>query len=215
MMNSGKLRLATRIGFAAMCAFIAQPFAVHAQITLPITPDRRGPTHPVVGVSANGVPLINITAPNRAGVSLNNFTQYNVGTNGAVIVNSGRPTASQLAGAVQGNPFLGNHSARVIINQVTSGNPTRLLGPTEIAGHRANLVIANPAGITCAGCGFINTPRVTLSTGLPTFHADGSLAGLSVTQGHIDITGAGLDARGSALDLVSRAMTINAQLWAD
>ncbi|CAN7600855.1 hemagglutinin repeat-containing protein [Trinickia sp. LjRoot230] len=184
-------------------------------MTLPITPDRRGPTHPVIGVSANGVPLINITAPNRAGVSLNNFTQYNVGTNGAVIVNSGRPSASQLAGAVQGNPFLGNQSARVIINQVTSGNATRLLGPTEIAGHRANLVIANPAGITCAGCGFINTPRVSLSTGLPTLNADGSLAGLNVTQGHIDITGAGLDARGSALDLISRAMTINAQLWAD
>ncbi|CAN7524615.1 filamentous hemagglutinin N-terminal domain-containing protein [Trinickia sp. LjRoot230] len=162
------MRLTTRVGFAVLCAFIAQPFAVHAQITLPITPDRRGPTHPVIGVSANGVPLINITAPNRAGVSLNNFTQYNVGTNGAVIVNSARPSASQLAGAVQGNPFLGNQSARVIINQVTSGHATRLLGPTEIAGHRANLVIANPVGITCAGCGFINTPRVSLSTGLPT-----------------------------------------------
>ncbi|WP_175689828.1 hemagglutinin repeat-containing protein [Burkholderia anthina] len=200
--------------FAALCTLGMQPLVAEAQATLPITPDRSGPTHPVVGVSASGVPLVNITAPQN-GVSLNNFTQYNVGTKGAVLVNSGQNSQSQLAGWVQGNPFLGNSSARVIVNQVTSGNPSQLLGPTEIAGNRANLVIANPAGITCAGCGFLNVPRVTLTTGVPTFNPDGTLAGFNVTQGQIGIAGAGLDAHGSAIDLIARAMTINGQVWSD
>jgi filamentous hemagglutinin len=182
--------------------------------TLPMTPDRSGPSRPVIGVSASGVPLVNITAPNAAGVSMNRFTQYNVGTKGAVIVNSGRNTQSQLAGWVQGNPFLGNNAARVIVNQVTSGHPTQLLGPTEIAGRHANLVIANPAGISCAGCGFINAPRVSLSTGLPTFASGGALAGFDVTRGHVGVAGDGLDARGSAIDLIARAMTINGDVWA-
>ncbi|QQJ96021.1 hemagglutinin repeat-containing protein [Burkholderia ambifaria] len=200
--------------FAALCTFGMQPLVAEAQATLPITPDRSGPTHPVVGVSASGVPLVNITAPQN-GVSLNNFTQYNVGTKGAVLVNSGQNSQTQLAGWVQGNPFLGNNAARVIVNQVTSGNPSQLLGPTEIAGNRANLVVANPAGITCSGCGFLNASRVTLTTGVPTFNPDGTLAGFNVTQGQIGISGAGLDAHGSAIDLISRAMTINGQVWAD
>ncbi|WP_415927148.1 hemagglutinin repeat-containing protein [Burkholderia theae] len=205
---------ARAIAFASLCTFGMQPLVAEAQATLPITPDRSGPTHPVVGVSASGVPLVNITAP-KNGVSLNSFTQYNVGTKGAVLVNSGRNSQTQLAGWVQGNPFLGNNTARVIVNQVTSGNPSRLLGPTEIAGNRANLVIANPAGITCAGCGFLNVPRVTLTTGMSTFNPDGTLAGFNVKQGHIGVDGAGLDAHGSAIDLIARAMTINGQVWAD
>ncbi|MBS6362681.1 filamentous hemagglutinin N-terminal domain-containing protein, partial [Burkholderia sp.] len=200
--------------FAALCAFGMQPRVAEAQATLPITPDRSGPVHPVVGVSASGVPLVNITAP-KQGVSLNNFTQYNVGTKGAVLVNSGQHSHTQLAGWVQGNPFLGNNAARVIVNQVTSGNPSQLLGPTEIAGNRANLVIANPAGITCAGCGFLNVPRATLTTGAPIFNPEGTLAGFNVTRGHIGVAGAGLDAHGSAIDLIARAMTINGQVWAD
>jgi hypothetical protein len=33
---------------------------------------------PVVGVTANGIPLVDISTPNGAGVSNNNFTQYDV-----------------------------------------------------------------------------------------------------------------------------------------
>lgn len=203
------------VAFATLCAFGMQPIVAHAQATLPMTPDRSGSNHPVVGVSASGVPLVNIVAPNEAGVSLNNFTNYNVGTQGAVVVNTPRSAQTQIAGWVQGNPLMGNAPARLIINQVTSGNPTRLLGMTEIAGNRANLVIANPAGITCAGCGFINVPRVSLATALPAFNADGSLAGFDVARGRLGVTGGGLDARGSAIDLIARAMQINGQVWAD
>ncbi|HTI16382.1 MAG TPA: filamentous hemagglutinin N-terminal domain-containing protein, partial [Trinickia sp.] len=207
-------RFAAAVAFAVLWGLAMESECAKAEPTLPMTPDRTG-QHPVIGVSASGIPLVNITAPNQAGVSVNNFKQYNVGTKGAVIVNSARQTQSHLAGWVQGNPFIGNAPAQVIINQVTSGNPTRLLGPTEIAGQRANLVIANPAGITCTGCGFVNVPRVSLATGMPKFKADGTLAGFNVTQGGIGIFGSGLEAPGSAIDLIARTMTINAQVWAE
>ncbi|WP_230849260.1 hemagglutinin repeat-containing protein, partial [Ralstonia solanacearum] len=181
-----------------------------------LTPDRSVPgPHPVVGVAANGTPVVNINAPSAAGVSSNAFTHYNVGQAGVVLNNSGQNSQTQIAGWVQGNPFLGNNSARVILNQVTSGNPSTLAGPTEIAGNRANLIIANPAGITCSGCSFIQAPRVTLTTGTPSFDALGNIAGLSVQQGQITVNGAGLDARGAQLDLLSRAMAINGAVWAE
>ncbi|WP_347316781.1 filamentous hemagglutinin N-terminal domain-containing protein, partial [Ralstonia pseudosolanacearum] len=102
-----------------------------------------------------------------------------------------------------------------ILNQVTSGNPSTLAGPTEIAGNRANLIVANPAGIICSGCSFIQAPRVTLTTGTPNFDALGNISSLSVQQGQITVNGAGLDARGAQLDLLSRAMAINGAVWAE
>ncbi|MGA4258671.1 filamentous hemagglutinin N-terminal domain-containing protein, partial [Ralstonia nicotianae] len=181
-----------------------------------LTPDRSVPgPHPVVGVAANGTPVVNINAPSAAGVSSNAFTHYNVGQAGVVLNNSGQNSQTQIAGWVQGNPFLGNNSARVILNQVTSGNPSTLAGPTEIAGNRANLIVANPAGIICSGCSFIQAPRVTLTTGTPNFDALGNLSSLSVQQGQITVNGTGLDARGAQLDLLSRAMAINGAVWAE
>ncbi|ARU23365.1 hypothetical protein RSSE_c2972 [Ralstonia solanacearum] len=181
-----------------------------------LTPDRSVPgPHPVVGVAANGTPVVNINALSAAGVSSNAFTHYNVGQAGVVLNNSGQNSQTQIAGWVQGNPFLGNNSARVILNQVTSGNPSTLAGPTEIAGNRANLIVANPAGIICSGCSFIQAPRVTLTTGTPNFDALGNISSLSVQQGQITVNGAGLDARGAQLDLLSRAMAINGAVWAE
>ncbi|MGA4108904.1 hemagglutinin repeat-containing protein, partial [Ralstonia nicotianae] len=181
-----------------------------------LTPDRSVPgPHPVVGVAANGTPVVNINAPSAAGVSSNAFTHYNVGQAGVVLNNSGQNSQTQIAGWVQGNPFLGNNSARVILNQVTSGNPSTLAGPTEIAGNRANLIVANPAGIICSGCSFIQAPRVALTTGTPNFDALGNISSLSVQQGQITVNGAGLDARGAQLDLLSRAMAINGAVWAE
>ncbi|MGV7830005.1 two-partner secretion domain-containing protein, partial [Mycobacterium kansasii] len=55
-----------------------------------------------------------------------------------------------------GNPnLLPGGSARIIVNQVTSTSPTTIQGYTEVAGQRAEVVIANPNGITVSGGGFI------------------------------------------------------------
>ena len=65
-------------------------------------PNQSG-SKPVIGVTGNGVPIINIVAPNNSGVSLNQFQQYNVNSNGAILNNSGGMSQTQLAGKVQGN----------------------------------------------------------------------------------------------------------------
>lgn len=181
------------------------------------TLDRSVPgSYPVVGVAANGAPVLNINAPSAGGVSSSSFTNYNVGQAGVVLNNSGQNSQTQIVGWVQGNPFLGNNAARVILSQVTSGNPSMLAGPTEIAGNQASLIVADPAGITCAGCSFIQAPRVTLlTTGTPNFDALANISSMSVQQGQITINGAGLDAHGAQLDLLSRAMAINGQVWGE
>ncbi|MGA4282230.1 hemagglutinin repeat-containing protein, partial [Ralstonia nicotianae] len=207
---------ASRRRASALTLTAAAALAAPGSNAQSLTPDRSVPgPHPVVGVAANGTPIVNINAPSAAGVSSNAFTHYNVGQAGVVLNNSGQNSQTQIAGWVQGNPFLGNNSARVILNQVTSGNPSTLAGPTEIAGNRANLIVANPAGIICSGCSFIQAPRVTLTTGTPNFDALGNISSLSVQQGQITVNGAGLDARGAQLDLLSRAMAINGAVWAE
>ncbi|MFY1896701.1 hemagglutinin repeat-containing protein [Achromobacter xylosoxidans] len=183
--------------------------------TLPISVDKSVPGQkPVVG-AANGVPVVNIAPPSAGGVSNNRFTQFNVGPSGVVLNNSGAASQTQLAGQVAGNPMLGNQRAATILNQVTAGNPSRLMGMLEVAGNRANVIVANPAGITCNGCGFLNANRATLTTGKPVIGPDGTL-GFDIASGRLAIEGAGLyGANLSQVDLLARTLELNAQVWAD
>ncbi|WP_241054799.1 hemagglutinin repeat-containing protein, partial [Achromobacter xylosoxidans] len=183
--------------------------------TLPISVDRSVPgAKPSVGVS-NGVPVINIAPPSAGGVSNNRYTQFNVGPSGAVLNNSGGASQTQLAGQVAGNPMLGNRRAGTILNQVTAPNPSQLLGTLEVAGNRANVIVANPAGITCNGCGFLNADRATLTTGRPRVGPDGGI-GFDVAAGRLGIEGQGLNGMNlSQVDLIARTLEINAQVWAN
>lgn len=165
-------------------------------------------------IAPNGVPVVNIATANAAGVSNNLYTRYDVDPKGLVLNNhAGRGTAqSHLAGRVPGNTNLGAE-ARVILNQVVAPNRSVLAGFTEVLGGRADVVVANPYGITCSGCGFINTDRVTLTTGLPMLAADGSLNGFYVNGGDILINGAGLNASAQQiLDLVTRSVRVDGQI---
>ncbi len=176
------------------------------------------PTGPTgMDKAANGVPVVNIARPNAAGISHNQFKDYNVGQEGVILNNAtGQMNQTQLGGIIQNNPNLrAGQEARGIINEVTGGSRSRLNGYTEVAGKAANVMVANPYGITCNGCGFINTPNVTLTTGKPTFDAAGNLATLDVTRGTITVEGKGLDASQSdALSIISRATEVNAAIHA-
>ncbi|EFV1723666.1 filamentous hemagglutinin N-terminal domain-containing protein [Escherichia coli] len=167
--------------------------------------------------AANGVPVVNIATPDGAGISHNRFTDYNVGKEGLILNNAtGKLNPTQLGGLIQNNPNLkAGGEAKGIINEVTGGNRSLLQGYTEVAGKAANVMVANPYGITCDGCGFINTPHATLTTGKPVRNADGSLQALEVTEGSITINGAGLDGtRSDAVSIIARATEVNAALHA-
>ncbi|BCY00588.1 DUF637 domain-containing protein [Stutzerimonas stutzeri] len=163
----------------------------------------------------NGVPMINIATPNGSGLSHNKFNDYNVGQQGLILNNSAQNLVqTQLGGYVVGNPNLKNGAAGLILNEVTGGNASQLKGYTEVAGRSAAVIVANPHGITCDGCGFINTPRVTLSTGTPIIE-NGRLQRFDVDGGQIAIEGAGLNAGNlDQFDLITRSAQINAELHA-
>jgi filamentous hemagglutinin len=200
------------IAFAALCALGMQPLQIDAQVTA--APASAG-SKPIVSVTANGLPVVQIATPNGAGVSNNAYTQYNVGPQGLILNNSPGNVLTQQAGYVTGNPNLASGSARVILNQVIGGSASQLLGYTEVAGQRAEVVIANPAGIYCNGCGFINTSRGILTTGTPVFGGTGSLDAFHVTGGQIQIGAAGLDgSQADQVDLIARSVAINGKAWA-
>ncbi|KAA0925445.1 filamentous hemagglutinin N-terminal domain-containing protein [Psychrobacter sp. ANT_H56B] len=164
--------------------------------------------------SSNGTTQVNIQAPSAAGVSRNVFSQFDVGADGAILNNSRTNAQTQLAGWVEGNPYLARGEARVILNEVNSSDPSRLSGYTEIAGGRAELVIANPAGISCAGCGFINASRTTLTTGNALMD-QGKLTGFDVSGGKVRIDGDGLDTSGSDYtQIIAKTSEINAAVYA-
>jgi len=200
-------RLLTALG---MVALLGQP--VQAQIVA--DPGAPGAQQPIVTQAANGVPLVNIQTPSAAGVSRNVYSEFDVDRPGVILNNAVTNASTQLGGWIQGNPYLAGGSARVILNEVNSANPSQLLGYIEVGGSRAQVVIANPAGITCDGCGFINASRATLTTGTPILNG-GSLEGYRVQRGQITVQGAGLDAsQTDYTDLIARAVRVNAGIWA-
>ncbi|MET3516420.1 filamentous hemagglutinin [Pseudacidovorax sp. 1753] len=201
-------------GLVAALALIGWLPVVHAQIVPnPLAlPSQR----PQTLVAPNGVPLVNITTPSAGGVSVNHYSQFDVGTPGAILNNSRTPVQSQLGGYIQGNPWLATGPARVIVNQVASSNPSYLNGYVEVAGQRAEVIIANPSGISVNGGGFINASRVTLTTGTPQYGLGGSLDGYVVNGGTVSVDGKGLDL--STTDyaaILSRALQVNAAIYAN
>ena len=163
--------------------------------------------------TGNGTPQINIQTPTSAGVSVNQYKQFDVNSKGAILNNSRSNTQTQLGGWIQGNPWLARGEARVIVNQVNSAHSSQLNGYIEVGGKRAEVVMANPAGIAVNGGGFINTSRATLTTGVPQYQA-GALTGFQVRSGEVAIHGQGLDTRDTDYTrILSYHTKVNAPIW--
>ena len=166
-------------------------------------------------IAANKVTtVVNIATPVGSQLlSRNTYSLFNVDKGGLVLNNADArnnlTVNTQLAGQILANQNL-TQSARVILNEVMSTNATVLNGFTEVAGSKADVLIANYNGITCATCGFINAGRTTLTTGVPMLNVNGGLVGLRVTQGQITVEGTGLNATGTdLLDLVARSIKLD------
>jgi filamentous hemagglutinin len=165
--------------------------------------------------SVNQVPVVNINAPGADGVSHNRYSQFDVGTQGAILNNSATESHTALAGKVAGNNQLGGRGAAVILNEVNSSNKSVLNGLVEVAGQRADVVIANKAGITCNGCGFINARNGVLTTGELQFK-NGAFSGYKVEQGNILVEGQGMK-KGDVdyTAILARTETISASVHAE
>ncbi|SCK21901.1 filamentous hemagglutinin [Variovorax sp. HW608] len=202
-----------RSGLGVALAALLGAAAAPAQIIG--APNVAGNQRPIILAAPNGVPLVNIQTPSAAGVSRNVYSRFDVQANGAILNNSRTNVQTQLGGYVQGNPYLATGPARVILNEINSGNPSQLRGYIEVAGQRAEVIVANSAGILVDGAGFLNASRATLTTGVPQLNAFGGLDGYRVSGGTISIDGKGLDlSQTDYAAIYARAMQVNAEIWA-
>ena len=179
-------------------------------------PNAPGSQRPQIVNTASGVTQVNIQTPSAAGVSRNVYSQFDVQSQGLILNNSKTDVQTQLGGWVQGNGNLAGGSARVILNEINSANPSQLRGYVEVAGQRADVVIANPSGIVVNGGGFINASGVTLSTGAAQLNAStGAIDSYRIQQGTIRFEGSGLDTRTADYTaILARAIEVNAGIWA-
>ena len=171
---------------------------------------------PYVTETASGVPLVQIARPDGGDVSVNRYEAFSVPERGAILNNAFLFSNTQLAGYIEGNPNLSGGPARIIVNEVMSDRPSELRGFLEVAGTKADVIIANPNGIYADGAGFLNASRAILAAGHVLHDPSGGYTGLRIDDGRIDIRGKGLDARGAdSAEVYARAVEVNAGLWAN
>ena len=194
-------------------------FQVFAQ-TLPINPI---PNNATLGTSSNNIPVLNITKPTAAGVSVNKFNDFNVGKEGLIVNNLNLQDynityKSALSNQhVEFNPnFRDGDAAKIILNEVVSNSKTLMNGYTEIYGRKADYIVANPNGITCNGCGFINTSRLSLITGSSNI-VNGDIENFNIAPtAELRINGVEVENFGfyslSPADLVSNAIKISGEV---
>ncbi|HDR1205723.1 TPA: hemagglutinin repeat-containing protein [Pasteurella multocida] len=207
------------LSFALLCTWglvsIQSAYAnpTNSPLIIQADPTAQANQRPQVMEAANGTPQVNIQTPNQQGLSYNRYSQFDVDKKGAILNNSRKDTQTQLGGWVQANPYLAGGEAKVIVNEVNSNKPSQLKGYVEVAGQKADVIIANPSGLHCEGCGVINADRATLTTGKPQLK-QGHLDHFVVEKGKVTLSGKGLDnSQSNYTDIIAREAEINAGVW--
>ncbi|UXZ04802.1 hemagglutinin repeat-containing protein [Moraxella nasicaprae] len=151
----------TFLSFAVLMALQS----AHAGTPTTIIADSSAPKNlqPIILNTASGITSVNIATPNARGLSNNHYSQFDVGSTGAVLNNNRKAVGTQIAGFVAANPFMARGEASTILNQINSNNPSHLNGFVEVAGKKADVIIANPNGLIINGAGFINAGNVHLA----------------------------------------------------
>ncbi|MGV6989426.1 two-partner secretion domain-containing protein [Testudinibacter sp. P80/BLE/0925] len=207
-LSAVNLSLFTVLGFLLVSNVSANELQIRADQSAPKNQQA------IILQTANGLPQVNIQTPNDKGLSHNKYQQFDVDTQGAILNNSRTEVQTEQGGWVQGNPYLARSEAKVILNEVNSNNPSQLKGYVEVAGKRAEVIIANPSGIHCEGCGTINAGRTALTTGKVELE-NGMVKGYQVEQGKVTVSGRGMDtSRSDYTDIIARETEINAGIWA-
>ncbi|MHA7678613.1 two-partner secretion domain-containing protein [Cupriavidus sp. PET2-C1] len=212
------------------------PAAAHAApVTDPNAPVRFTPaisTTSGPGAPAGGVPVVGITTPNAAGISLNQYRAFVVDPIGLILNNSTTGGGTFLGGQVGANANLATSGpAGLIINQVTSQTPAQVNGTIEVFGAPAGVVIAAPGGVYTRGASFTNTTQVTLTTGVPQFLSStgtstsfdaATAAGFLVQGGRVQIAnpspgnpnGVGIEGTVGNINLIAESIGVDAALYA-
>ncbi|MEM9637367.1 MAG: filamentous hemagglutinin N-terminal domain-containing protein, partial [Pseudomonadota bacterium] len=191
------------IAAVSTAAVVIQPVFAQTVVTSPDGSDLNAG-------SGNGVPLVMIEGADPDGVSHNLFGQFDVGSEGLILNNNATNgvVMTDLGGLIVPNANVTGNAASVILNEVTGANASRLLGALEVGGTAADVIVANPYGITCDGCGFLNTGHLTLTTGTPSYAGD-VFTGFSIEDGSIAIGEGGADATGAlSFGLLSRQLEV-------
>ncbi|MCT4716623.1 hemagglutinin repeat-containing protein [Enterobacteriaceae bacterium H18W14] len=208
-------RLVGKVSAVSLSLWLAIGAIQTVQAAIVADKSAPGNQQPTIIGTANGTPQVNIQTPSAGGVSRNTFSQFDVDRKGAILNNSRKNTATQLGGMVTGNPWLAKGEAKIVLNEVNARDPSKLNGYIEVAGQKAQVVIASPSGITCNGCGFINAGRATLTTGSAQLQ-NGNITGYLVDRGDIVVDGKGLDStRQDHTDIIARAVKVNAAIHAN
>ena len=108
------------------------------------------------------IEVIDIARPDANGLSNNSYTDFNILNSGIVLNNSDSAGTSQLAGDISANTnYNSGDAASLILAQITGNDISLLEGALEVFGAEAGVIIANPSGITCNGCSFINACSIS------------------------------------------------------
>ena len=161
--------------------------------------------------TASGIEQLDIATPNAKGLSYNSLLELQVSEQGLILNNNPHVVAdTQIAGLVARNRNLDRSgSANLIVTEITGKNRTNINGYVEVAGDRADIVMANRNGITVNGGGFLNSGRVTLTSGKLNM-ADGELKSIDVESGNVRIGEKGIDALSlTDLELVAKTVDID------
>ncbi|MBR0573024.1 DUF637 domain-containing protein [Pasteurella atlantica] len=167
----------------------------------------------------NGTPIVNIRTPNSKGLSHNSYNQFNIGDNGVVLNNSIGGANTHLAGNIKGNQYLAKGTASTILNEVRSTSPSQLAGNIEIGGQKADVIIANPAGLQVNGLGFINANRATLTTGNAKI-LNGEIDTINVDKGKVSFNnnkngyalGGKAEENANYVDVIAKAIEVNGKM---
>ncbi len=188
------------VAVAMWLAVGALPMAWAQIIADPNAPANQRPT--VLSDTA-GRPLVNIQTPSAAGLSRNTYKQFDVPTSGIVLNNS------------VSNPWLSNGAlAKTILNEVNSTSQSYINGAITVNGAAAQVIVANPNGITVNGGSFVNASRATLTTGIAQV-TSGALTGFNIRGGGVTIGEGGLNNSATPYtDIMSRAVSVAGQLRA-
>ena len=168
---------------------------------------------PMIMPTASGMVSVNIQTPNDKGLSNNHYSQFDVGSQGVILNNNRKAVATQLAGFVDANPFMARGEASTILNQVNSNKASMLNGFVEVAGQKADVIIANPNGLQINGAGFINAANVHLVSGVAQVY-DGKPSTYHVGTGAIVASGKLNAGHTDYTALIAKSMQLNDEIYA-